>query len=83
MRENINKALEQRESLDSLQGKSDDLALQSNRLGLKREARKLGWNAIKSRICLVSSVVTILLIMVILPILTLISQHGKQYEVKK
>jgi hypothetical protein len=77
MRENINKVLEQRESLDSLQGKPNDLAFQSNGLGLRRDARKVGWDAIKSRICLISSVVIILLIMVVLPILALILQHGK------
>jgi vesicle-associated membrane protein 4 len=75
MRENINKALEQRESLDSLQGKSNGLDFQYNRL--RRDARKVGWDAIKSRICLISSVVIVLLIMVVIPILALILQHGK------
>ena len=75
MRENINKALEQRESLDSLQGKSNGLDFQSNRL--RRDARKVGWDAIKSRICLISSVVIVLLIMVVIPILALILQHSK------
>ena len=77
MRENINKVLKQRERLDSLQGKPDDLAFQSNGFGPRRDARKVGWNAIKSRMCLISSVVIVLLIMVVIPILALILQHGK------
>ena len=76
MQENINKALEQRESLDLSQGKPNNLAFQTNRLGIRRDARKVSWDAIKSRICLISSVVIILLIMVVLPILALILQHG-------
>jgi vesicle-associated membrane protein 4 len=75
MRENINKVLEQRERLDSLQGKPNDLAFQTN--GLRHDARKGGWDAIKSRMCLISSLVIVLLIMVVLPILALILQHGK------
>ena len=79
MRENIDKVSQRAARLDSLQGKTDDLAVQSE--GLRRDARKVRkrmcWEDIKSQMCLISAVVILLLVMVVLPIVTLILQHHK------
>jgi vesicle-associated membrane protein 4 len=79
MRENIDKVSQREERLDSLQGKTDNLAVQSE--GLRRDAKKarkrMCWKDIKSRMCLIGAVVILLLVMVVLPIVALILQHHK------
>ncbi|EPE26690.1 hypothetical protein GLAREA_02603 [Glarea lozoyensis ATCC 20868] len=68
MRENINKVSQRGERLDSLQDKTDNLAVsaQGFRRGANRVRKQMWWKDMKMRMCLIAGVV-ILLIVIIVP----------------
>ncbi|KAJ5180115.1 Synaptobrevin [Penicillium capsulatum] len=71
MRENINKVSQRGERLDSLQDKTDNLAVsaQGFRRGANRVRKDMWWKDMKMRVCLII-VVIILLVVIIVPIAT-------------
>ncbi|KAF4124464.1 vesicle-associated membrane protein 4, partial [Geosmithia morbida] len=68
MRDNINKVSQRGERLDSLQDKTDNLAMsaQGFRRGANRVRKQMWWKDVKMRICLVVGII-ILLLIIILP----------------
>ncbi|TVY40382.1 Synaptobrevin-like protein [Lachnellula subtilissima] len=68
MRENINKVSQRGERLDSLQDKTDNLAVsaQGFRRGANRVRKQMWWKDIKMRMCLIAGII-ILLIVIIVP----------------
>lgn len=68
MRENINKVSQRGERLDSLQDKTDNLAVsaQGFRRGANRVRKQMWWKDMKMRVCLIVCVI-ILLIVIIVP----------------
>ncbi|CAI7630769.1 unnamed protein product [Penicillium pancosmium] len=69
MRENINKVSQRGERLDSLQDKTDNLAVsaQGFRRGANRVRKQMWWKDMKMRVCLVICVI-VLLVVIIVPI---------------
>ncbi|KAJ5141693.1 uncharacterized protein N7443_006406 [Penicillium atrosanguineum] len=69
MRENINKVSQRGERLDSLQDKTDNLAVsaQGFRRGANRVRKQMWWKDMKMRVCLVILVV-VLLVVIIVPV---------------
>jgi hypothetical protein len=67
MRENINKVSQRGERLDSLQDKTDNLAVsaQGFRRGANRVRKEMWWKDVKMRICLVVVVILLILVIVI------------------
>ena len=76
MRENINKVSQRGERLDSLQDKTDNLAVsaQGFRRGANRVRKQMWWKDMKMRVCLAICVI-VLLIVIIVPGKTL---HGTE-----
>ncbi|GAB7346638.1 hypothetical protein MBLNU459_g1773t2 [Dothideomycetes sp. NU459] len=68
MRNNINKVSERGERLDSLQDKTDNLAVsaQGFRRGANRVRKQMWWKDMKMRMCLIVGII-ILLIVIIVP----------------
>lgn len=68
MRENINKVSQRGERLDSLQDKTDNLAVsaQGFRRGANRVRKRMFWADMKMRVCLIGGII-ILLIVIIVP----------------
>lgn len=68
MRNNINKVSERGERLDSLQDKTDNLAVsaQGFRRGANRVRKQMWWKDMKMRMCLIIGII-ILLIIIIVP----------------
>ncbi|CAL3964390.1 unnamed protein product [Diplocarpon coronariae] len=68
MRENINKVSQRGERLDSLQDKTDNLAVsaQGFRRGANRVRKQMWWKDMKMRMCLIGGII-ILLIVIIVP----------------
>jgi len=68
MRENINKVSQRGERLDSLQDKTDNLAVsaQGFRRGANRVRKQMWWKDMKMRMCLIFGII-ILLIVIIVP----------------
>lgn len=68
MRENINKVSQRGERLDSLQDKTDNLAVsaQGFRRGANRVRKQMWWRDMKMRMCLIAGII-ILLIVIIVP----------------
>ena len=68
MRENINKVSQRGERLDSLQDKTDNLAVsaQGFRRGANRVRKQMWWKDMKMRMCLIVGII-ILLIIIIVP----------------
>ncbi|GAB7342143.1 hypothetical protein MBLNU457_g0406t1 [Dothideomycetes sp. NU457] len=68
MRSNINKVSERGENLNSLQDKTDNLAVsaQGFRRGANRVRKQMWWKDMKMRICLIVGII-ILLIVIIVP----------------
>jgi len=68
MRENINKVSQRGERLDSLQDKTDNLAVsaQGFRRGANRVRKQMWWKDMKMRMCLIGGIV-ILLVVIIVP----------------
>lgn len=72
MRENINKVSQRGERLDSLQDKTDNLAVsaQGFRRGANRVRKQMWWKDMKMRVCLVV-VIIILIIVIVVPVVTI------------
>jgi len=68
MRDNINKVSERGARLDSLQDKTDNLAVsaQGFRRGANRVRKQMWWKDMKMRMCLIVGIV-ILLVVIIVP----------------
>jgi len=68
MRDNINKVSQRGERLDSLQDKTDNLAVsaQGFRRGANRVRKQMWWKDMKLRMCLILGII-ILLIVIIVP----------------
>jgi len=69
MRENINKVADRGARLDSLQDKTDNLAVsaQGFRRGANRVRKKMWWKDMKMRMCIVIGII-ILLVIIIVPV---------------
>jgi len=67
MRENINKVSQRGERLDSLQDKTDNLAVsaQGFRRGANRVRKQMWWKDMKMRMCLIAGIIILLLIIII------------------
>jgi vesicle-associated membrane protein 4 len=67
MRENINKVSQRGERLDSLQDKTDNLAVsaQGFRRGANRVRKQMWWKDMKMRMCLIVGVIILILVIVI------------------
>jgi vesicle-associated membrane protein 4 len=68
MRDNINKVSERGARLDSLQDKTDNLAVsaQGFRRGANRVRKQMWWKDMKMRMCLIVGII-ILLVVIIVP----------------
>jgi len=75
MRDNINKVSERGERLDSLQDKTDNLAVsaQGFRRGANRVRKQMWWKDMKMRMCIIAAVIILLLVVIVVPIAT--SKH--------
>lgn len=69
MRENINKVAERGERLDTLQDKTDNLAVsaQGFRRGANRVRKQMWWKDMRMRMCLIGGLI-ILILVIVLPI---------------
>lgn len=69
MRDNINKVAERGERLDSIENKTDNLAIsaQGFRRGANRVRKDMWWKDMKMRLCLILGVI-IVLVVIIVPI---------------
>jgi len=67
MRDNITKVSQRGEQLDSLQDKTDNLAVsaQGFRRGANRVRKQMWWKDMKMRVCLIIAVIVLILIIVI------------------
>jgi len=67
MRENINKVSQRGERLDSLQDKTDNLAVsaQGFRRGANRVRKQMWWKDMKMRICLIVGIIILLLLIIV------------------
>jgi vesicle-associated membrane protein 4 len=67
MRENINKVSQRGENLDSLQDKTDNLAVsaQGFRRGANRVRKDMWWKDMKMRVCLVICVIVLLIVIIV------------------
>ncbi|TVY20877.1 Synaptobrevin-like protein [Lachnellula arida] len=76
MRENINKVSQRGERLDSLQDKTDNLAVsaQGFRRGANRVRKQMWWKDMKMRMCLIAGII-ILLIVIIVPAVVATKHH--------
>jgi vesicle-associated membrane protein 4 len=82
MRENINKVSQRGERLDSLQDKTDNLAVsaQGFRRGANRVRKQMWWKDMKMRVCLAICVI-VLLVVIIVPGKTL--AHAEEQKEEK
>lgn len=69
MRDNINKVAERGERLDSIENKTDNLAIsaQGFRRGANRVRKDMWWKDMKMRLCIILGII-IVLIVIIVPI---------------
>jgi len=76
MRDNINKANQRGENLDSLQDKTDNLATsaQGFRRGANRVRKAMWWKDMKMRICIIVGII-LLLIIIIVPSVVTANKH--------
>jgi len=67
MRDNINKVSERGARLDSLQDKTDNLAVsaQGFRKGANRVRKQMWWKDMKMRMCLIVGIIVLLLVIII------------------
>jgi len=72
MRENINKVSQRGERLDSLQDKTDNLAVsaQGFRRGANRVRKQMWWKDMKMRMCLIVGIIILLLVIIIPVVVT-------------
>jgi vesicle-associated membrane protein 4 len=82
MRDNINKVSERGARLDSLQDKTDNLAVsaQGFRRGANRVRKQMWWKDMKMRMCLIVGII-ILLVVIIVPSGELLSCPGLVQQV--
>jgi vesicle-associated membrane protein 4 len=75
MRDNINKVSERGERLDSLQDKTDNLAVsaQGFRRGANRVRKQMWWKDMKMRMCIIGGVIILIIVVIVVPIVT--SKH--------
>lgn len=69
MRDNINKVSERGERLDSLQDKTDNLAVsaQGFRRGANRVRKQMWWKDMKMRMCIIGGIAILLIIVIVVP----------------
>lgn len=69
MRDNINKVAERGERLDSIENKTDNLAIsaQGFRRGANRVRKDMWWKDMKMRMCIILGII-IVLVVIIVPI---------------
>jgi len=67
MRENINKVSQRGENLNSLQDKTDNLAVsaQGFRRGANRVRKQMWWKDMKMRMCLIIGIVVLLIVIIV------------------
>jgi len=67
MRDNINKVSERGARLDTLQDKTDNLAVsaQGFRKGANRVRKQMWWKDMKMRMCLIVGIIVLLLVIII------------------
>jgi len=67
MRENINKVSQRGERLDSLQDKTDNLAVsaQGFRRGANRVRKQMWWKDMKMRMCLIAGIIILIIVIVV------------------
>ena len=67
MRENINKVSQRGERLDSLQDKTDNLAVsaQGFRRGANRVRKQMWWKDMKMRMCIIAGLIILIVIIVV------------------
>ncbi|KAF2655764.1 synaptobrevin [Lophiostoma macrostomum CBS 122681] len=67
MRDNINKVSERGARLDSLQDKTDNLAVsaQGFRRGANRVRKQMWWKDMKMRMCLIVGIIVLLLVIIV------------------
>lgn len=67
MRENINKVSQRGERLDSLQDKTDNLAVsaQGFRRGANRVRKQMWWKDMKMRMCLIVGIIVLLIVIIV------------------
>ena len=67
MRENINKVSQRGERLDSLQDKTDNLAVsaQGFRRGANRVRKQMWWKDMKMRMCLIGGIILLLVVIIV------------------
>lgn len=67
MRENINKVSQRGERLDSLQDKTDNLAVsaQGFRRGANRVRKQMWWKDMKMRVCLIVAIIILIIVIVV------------------
>jgi len=72
MRDNINKVSERGERLDSLQDKTDNLAVsaQGFRRGANRVRKQMWWKDMKMRMCIIAGIVILIVVVIVVPIAT-------------
>jgi len=70
MRDNINKVSERGERLDSLQDKTDNLAVsaQGFRRGANRVRKAMWWKDMKMRMIIIGVVVVLVIVVIVVPI---------------
>jgi len=76
MRENINKVSQRGERLDSLQDKTDNLAVsaQGFRRGANRVRKQMWWKDMKMRMCIIVGLI-ILIIIIVVPAVVATKHH--------
>jgi len=67
MRDNINKVAERGERLDSIENKTDNLAIsaQGFRRGANRVRKDMWWKDMKMRLCLILGVIIVLFVIIV------------------
>ncbi|KAI5970879.1 SNC2 [Candida margitis] len=67
MRDNINKVAERGERLDSIENKTDNLAIsaQGFRRGANRVRKDMWWKDFKMRMCLIFAVIIVIIVIVV------------------
>ena len=67
MRDNINKLAERGERLDSIENKTDNLAIsaQGFRRGANRVRKDMWWKDFKMRMCLIFGIIIVIIVIVV------------------
>ncbi|EER33202.1 hypothetical protein CTRG_03627 [Candida tropicalis MYA-3404] len=67
MRDNINKVAERGERLDSIENKTDNLAIsaQGFRRGANRVRKDMWWKDFKMRMCLIFGIIIVIVVIVV------------------